>query len=112
LHAVSSRGAERRRLRHEEAMTEAGAIDAATKRLAAALDAREAAVDRRSKADRSESGLANQVHALGADRARLAAELDTTTAHARKLETTNREIAQRLDGAMETIRSVIATHER
>ena len=92
-----------------EAMTDASAIDAATKRLAAALEALEAAVERRRDADKSESALAAQVHALGSDRSRLASDLDNVSARARKLETTNREIAQRLDVAIDAVRSVLET---
>jgi chromosome segregation ATPase len=90
-------------------MTDAGAIDAAAKRLALALDALEAALDRRREADRGEETLGAQIQALGADRARLAADLDAQAAQARRLENTNREIARRLDLAIDTIRSVIET---
>jgi len=92
-------------------MTEAAAIEAATKRLALALDALEAAIERRRESDRGEAALAAQVHALGGDRSRLASELDQATARSRRLETTNREIAKRLDTAMETIRSVIEAND-
>jgi hypothetical protein len=92
-------------------MTDPGAIDAATKRLALALDALEAALERRREADRGEETLAAQLHALGTDRSRLAADLDAQAARARRLENTNREIGQRLDVAIDTIRSVIQTHE-
>ena len=88
-------------------MTEPSAVDAAVKRLALALDALEAAVERRQHADRNEEGLATQLHALGVDRTRLASALDGETARARQLETANREIAQRIDTAMESIRAVI-----
>jgi uncharacterized membrane protein YccC len=94
-------------VRDGEAMTDASAIEAATKRLAAALDALEGAVERRREADRSEGALAAQVQALGTDRSKLAAELDSVTARSRKLESTNRDIAQRLDVAIDSIRSVI-----
>jgi hypothetical protein len=46
------------------------------------------------------------------DRSRLASELDAAAARARALEATNREVAQRLDAAIDTIRSVLATNER
>ena len=49
-------------------MTDQSAIDTAVKRLALALDALDAAVERRREADRSEDALAAQVQALGADR--------------------------------------------
>ena len=61
------------------------------------------------EADRSESALAAQVQALGTDRSRLASELDGAAARSRELESTNREIAQRLDVAIESIRAVIET---
>ena len=46
------------------------------------------------------------------DRSRLASELDAAVARARALETTNREIARRLDAAIDTIRSVLEAHDR
>jgi len=92
-------------------MTDASAIDAATKRLALALDALEAALERRRVADRGEETLGAQIQALGADRSRLAADLDAQAARASKLESTNREIARRLDVAIDTIRSVIQPHD-
>ncbi|MGA6938881.1 MAG: DUF4164 family protein, partial [Pseudolabrys sp.] len=49
-------------------MTEQSAIDTAVKRLALALDALDAAVERRKQADRNEEGLAAQVQVLGVDR--------------------------------------------
>ncbi len=93
-------------------MTDQSAIDAAVKRLALALDALDAAVEHRREADGREDGLANQVQALGSDRARLAAALDGETARARALEETNREIAKRLDLAMASIRSVIEANDK
>lgn len=93
-------------------MTEPSAIDAASKRLALALDALAAAVERRRQADRGEQTLDAQLHALGADRSRLASELDAAAARSRVLEIANREVTQRLDAAIDTIRSVLAAHER
>ena len=89
-------------------MSEPSPIDAASKRLALALDALAAAVDRRQSADRGELSLASQLHALAADRSRLAAELDTAAARARSLETINRDVAQRLESAMGAIRAILA----
>ena len=88
-------------------MSEPSPIDAASKRLALALDALAAAVDRRQSADRGELSLASQLHALAADRSRLAAELDATAARARSLETINRDVAQRLEAAMGAIRAIL-----
>jgi Domain of unknown function (DUF4164) len=93
-------------------MNEANGIDAAAKRLRIALDALEAAIERRRESNREQAGLAGQIHALGVDRSRLASELDNTAARSRRLESTNREVVQRLDAAIETIRSVLATDDR
>ena len=76
-------------------MNEQSTIDAAVKRLALALDALDAAVERRRDSDQDEETLAQQLHDLGTDRSRLAAALDGETSRARKLEATNREIAGR-----------------
>ena len=43
----------------------------------------------------------------GADRSRLADELDGTLVKSRRLERANREIAEKLDTAIATIRSVL-----
>lgn len=92
-------------------MSDASGIEAVTKRLSVAIDALGAAVERRREGDRAEEKRAEQLHALGADRSRLAAELDAAAGRSRRLEEANREIARRLDTAIETIRSVLETHE-
>ena len=86
-------------------------IDAATRRLMMALDALEAAAERRRDADRDENELASRIQALGADRSRLADELDGSLVKTRRLERTNREIAERLDVAIGTIRAVLEAGE-
>jgi hypothetical protein len=92
-------------------MMEQSAIDLAVKRLALALDALDAAVERRREADRSEEALVAQVQALGLDRTKLADTLDGETARSRKLEASNREVAQRLDAAIASIQSVLDNNE-
>jgi len=82
-------------------------IDAATRRLMVALDALEAAAERRRDADRDENELASRIQALGADRSRLADELDGSLVKTRRLERTNREISEKLDAAIGTIRAVL-----
>ena len=82
-------------------------IDAATRRLMSALDALESAVERRREADRDENELASRIQALGVDRSRLAQELDNSLVKTRKLERTNREIAERLDTAIGTVRTML-----
>ena len=86
-------------------------IDAATRRLMLALDALEAAAERRRDADRDENELASRIQALGADRSRLADELDGSLVKTRRLERTNREISEKLDIAIGTIRAVLDTGE-
>ncbi len=66
-------------------------IDAATRRLMMAL--------------------ASRIQALGADRSRLADELDGSLVKTRRLERTNREISEKLDVAIGTIRAVLDAGE-
>ncbi|MBF3364233.1 DUF4164 family protein, partial [Pseudomonas aeruginosa] len=47
----------------------------------------------------------------GADRSRLADELDGSLVKTRKLERVNRDIAEKLDAAIGTIRAVLAGGE-
>ena len=77
----------------------------------AALDALERAVERRRDADRDEDELATRIQALGADRSRLADELDGSLVRSRKLERANREVTERLDVAIGTIRAVLGVGE-
>ena len=93
-------------------MSDTSAIDAASRRLALAMDALEGAVDRRREMDRGRSDLSDQIHALGSDRSQLASDLDTAAARIRSLETTNREIARRLDVAIESVRNVLEANDR
>jgi len=92
-------------------MSEPDSIEIASRRLMLALDALEAAAERRQETDRSGEALAAQIYALGTDRARLASELDQATARSRGLEEANREIAERLAAAIETIRAVLAPED-
>jgi hypothetical protein len=92
-------------------MSEQTAIERATRRLAQALDQLDAAVERRVEIERSRGVLTQQVHALDADRSRLAADLDTQMSRVRELETANRDIARRLDAAMDNIKLVLDAQE-
>src|ERR1700759_643122 len=87
-------------------------IDAATRRLMSALDALESAVERRREADRDEDELATRIEALGADRSRLAHELDSSLVKSRKLEGTKGEIAEKLESAIGAIRDVLSGEGR
>jgi hypothetical protein len=83
-------------------------IEAATRRLAAALEGLDAALHRRRDADRREAALSAQVAAFGADRARLAADLDQHTARAQRLDAASRDVSQRLDKAIAAVEAVLA----
>ena len=96
-------------LKHRPPLQDAP-IEAATRRLHAALDALNDALDRRRETDRHQEALLAQLHAMGNDRARLAAELDLAKADSTEVEEVGREIIRRLDVAMGTIRDVLATH--
>jgi hypothetical protein len=92
-------------------MTDQSAIEQATRRLTQALDSLDAAVERRVEADRKHAALNERLHALDGDRSRLAADLDSQVAKTRQLETANRDIARRLDAAMENIRHVLESSD-
>jgi hypothetical protein len=87
------------------------AMEQAVKRLEAALQGLEHAVEERLSLAGGADGLAEEVQMLTSDRARLAENLDQTQARAAKLETINRDVARRLDSAIETIRVVLAEEE-
>ena len=93
-------------------MNEISSVETATKRLQSALEALESAIERRREHDQGHAALASQVHAFDSDRARLAAELDAAVARGRGLETTTREVAQRLDEVIATIRVIVESSER
>ena len=92
-------------------MTEQTAIEQATRRLTEALDALDAAVERRIEGDHERATLGEQVHALAADRSKLAADLDGQLARSRQLEASNRDIARRIDAAMENVRLVLESND-
>jgi len=86
-------------------------IEAASRRLAVALDALDAAAERRRDSDESVAALGEQLHVLDADRARLAGDLDQASARTRILETANREVAARIDRAIATVRGALAAED-
>jgi hypothetical protein len=85
----------------------ASATEHAVKRLAAALQSLEAAVQQRLSQTASAEGLSAEVEMLTADRAQLAESLDQSQARAAKLEGINRDVSRRLGAAIETIGGVI-----
>jgi hypothetical protein len=90
-------------------MSNTDLIKDAARCLGLALEALEEETERRCEADRAEHNL---VRALGNDRARLASDLDDATARVRALETVHREIAQRIDRTIETIRGALEFGEQ
>ena len=95
----------------EGQLSETDSIEAAAARLALALEALDAAAERRREADRNAQALSDQLHVLGNDRARLASELDDAAARAKTLEAAGREVAARIDTAIATIRTVLNSEE-
>jgi Domain of unknown function (DUF4164) len=92
-------------------MSETDSIQMASRRLSLALEALEAAAEQRHRSRRQDEALAAHIQALDTDRARLAGELDHATARSRGLEAANREVVQRIDQAIETIRRVLAADD-
>jgi len=85
-------------------------IDAALKRLQAAVDHLEGAVEHRDEGERRHRDLETELQRIGGDRSKLAQVLDQSEARAARLEEANRDVSRRLVTAMESIRSVIERH--
>jgi chromosome segregation ATPase len=90
--------------------TDSSLIEIARRRLTVALDALDAACERRGDADRRQEALMKQIEALGEDRARLASELDHATARSRELDAANRDVAARLAVAIDTMSGLLKTN--
>ncbi len=91
-------------------MGERVTTDQALSRLTMALETLDSALARRLENERRYALLEIQLQAAHDDRARLAADLDSNSTRADTLEKVNRDIAHRLDQAMETIRSILKAH--
>lgn len=85
----------------------ASATEHAVRRLEAALQSLELAIEQRLSRDAGADDLAEDVDMLIADRARLAESLDQSQARAAKLEGVNHDASKRLANAMETVRAVL-----
>jgi chromosome segregation ATPase len=83
-------------------------IDESLRRLDAALDLLEGAIERRLDDARDVTSLEGELHTLGTDRSRLAQSLDASEARSARLEEANREVSRRLVAAMESIREVLS----
>lgn len=82
-------------------------IDAALRRLEATVDLLDDAIEVRLEGVRQVADLEQEVHRLGADRSQLAQTLDESEARNAKLDDVNRQVSQRLDAAIDTIRAVL-----
>jgi hypothetical protein len=82
-------------------------IEDALKRLEAAIELAESAIDGRFEVERRDAGAEAELQRLGADRSRLAHALDSAEARAARREETNRDVSRRLVAAMEAIRDVL-----
>lgn len=88
-------------------MADPSRLDAALARLNKALGTLDSAVMRRLDGDKSHAALTLQLEAAETDRERLAADLDEAAGRMAALETTNREVARRIDQTMDAIRGVL-----
>ncbi len=83
-------------------------LEAALKRLAAALDQCEAAVQRLGRAGDEKRDLVDTLAVMQDDRGRLAGELDEALTRSRELEHATEEVALRLGRAGGTLRRLLA----
>jgi hypothetical protein len=83
-------------------------IEAALKRLAAALDQLDAACERRIDAEAERNNLEEEFAVLQDDRSRLGVELDSAMARSKSLELANDEVARRLQKASTTLRAMLS----
>ena len=86
---------------------ESSPVERAQRRFVGALDALEAAVRRRQEKDRSAAALENEIRTLSDDRSRLAQDLDKAKARSVQLESVSRNVSQRLDSAIGSIRGLL-----
>lgn len=94
-----------------EPQPSASALDGALARLQAALTVLEVAAARRREADAAQGDLGEAFAAMQDDRSRLALDLDEALARARRLETANDEVAQRLEKLGDALQELAAQAE-
>jgi hypothetical protein len=82
-------------------------LEPSLKRLRAAIDLLEAAVERRARQDSAQNDAQEELALMQDDRARLAVELDGALDRNRGLLTANNEAAKRLGRAGSAIRSIL-----
>lgn len=83
-------------------------LQRALRRLDGALDALEAAAERRAEADAARGDAAGEYLVMQDDRARLAAELDAALARGRALDRAAEDVSGRLERAGAEVRAVLA----
>ena len=83
-------------------------IEAAAKRLSAALDSLEALLERRHSRNSGDNALSAQIQTLGLDRARLASALDREAARNKRLEDAARDAGRRVEKAINVIETVMS----
>jgi hypothetical protein len=83
-------------------------IEAALKKLAAALDQLDAACERRIDAEAERNNLEEEFAVLQDDRSRLGVELDSAMARSKSLELATDEVARRLQKASTTLRAMLS----
>ncbi len=84
-------------------------IESPLKRLRAALDTLEAAIERRARIEATRGDAQEELALMQDDRSRLAVELDGALEHNRVLLSANAEAAKRLEAAGAAIKSVLAS---
>lgn len=82
-------------------------MERASRRLAAALDALEAAVERCQEAQRSVGALDSEIQSLSQDRSRLAQDLDRARARSARLDSVTDHVTERLDAAIASISELL-----
>ena len=88
-------------------MTEESKIELALARFESAMSSVEVAVMKAQQSNNSQETLGQEVVALREDRSRLAAELDDVKAAVRDQEEINAQISERVEGAMNNIRTIL-----
>src|SRR3954453_16641195 len=86
----------------------AASLEDALKRLDGAVGLLEAAVSRRFEVERRRGDLETELQLMQDDRARLAVELDSTTARLNRSETATKDVGERVQRAVVSIQDVLA----
>jgi hypothetical protein len=88
-----------------------GAVDDALRRLQVAIGALEVTIARRLDVEHRRGDLETELQLMQDDRARLAVELESTSARLNRVETATDHVEQRVHNAIGTIRDVLSRAE-